>query len=287
VAGLLLAWRLMPTDSGNRAQHLDITGLLLLSPSIAVLLYGLSRVGATGGFGSPSVLVPLAAGLVLLAGFVRHALTADRPLLDLRLFRVPSFTVSALLTFLAGFVLYGALLLMPLYFQDVQSHDPLRTGLLLAPQGIGILASRNIAGALTDRIGPRWVVVAGLGLVAIGTVPFALAGAATSDWWLMAALVVRGAGLGAVTLPVFATAFQGLDRGQIPDASIIIRTAQQVGGSFGSAVLALILASAVAQHVGGAAAAFRGTFWWATGFSVVAVLLALWLPAGKPAEPGG
>jgi predicted cobalt transporter CbtA len=90
-----------------------------------------------------------------------------------------------------------------------------------------------------------------------------------------------------VTLPVFATAFQGLDRGQIPDASIIIRTAQQVGGSFGSAVLALILASALAQHTAGPSAAFRGTFWWATGFSVVAVLLALWLPAGRPAERAG
>jgi MFS family permease len=288
----------MPDDSGNRAQHLDVTGLLLLSPSIAVLLYGLSQVGATGGFGSPSVLIPLAAGAVLLAAFVLYALSAAQPLLDLRLFRVPSFTVSTLLTFLAGFVLYGALLLMPLYFQDVQSHDPLRTGLLLAPQGIGILASRNMAGALTDRIGPRWVVVAGLVLVAVGTVPFALAGAATSDWGLMAALIVRGAGLGAVTLPVFATAFQGLDRGQIPDASIIIRTAQQVGGSFGSAVLALILASALAQQsaagpaaagpgAAGPGAAFRGTFWWATGFSVVAVLLALRLPAGKPAERTG
>jgi hypothetical protein len=95
-------------------------------------------------------------------------------------------------------------------------------------------------------------------------VPFALAGAATSDWGLMAALVVRGAGLGAVTLPVFATAFQGLDRGQIPDASIIIRTAQQVGGSFGSAVLALILVGALAQSfaagaAAGPAAALRAT----------------------------
>lgn len=286
VVGLLLAWRLMPADTGNRAQHLDVTGLLLLSPSIAVLLYGLSQIGATGGFSSLTVLIPVAAGLVLLAGFVLYALSVPRPLLDLRLFRVTSFTVSSLLTFLSGFVLYGALLLMPLYFQDVQSHDPLQTGLLLAPQGIGILASRNIAGALTDRIGPRWVVVAGMVLVAAGTVPFALAGAATGDWGLLAALVVRGAGLGAVTLPVFATAYQGLDRDQIADASIVVRTAQQVGGSFGSAVLAIILASELTGHAGGAAA-FRVTFWWATAFSVVAVVLALWLPAGKPAARGG
>jgi EmrB/QacA subfamily drug resistance transporter len=287
VAGLILAWRLMPADTGNRAQHLDVTGLLLLSPGIAVLLYGLSQIGATGGFGSMSVIVPLAAGSVLLAAFVLYALSAARPLLDLRLFRVSSFTVSTLLTFLSGFVLYGALLLMPLYFQDIQGHDPLRTGLLLAPQGIGILASRSMAGLLTDRIGPRWVVVAGLVLVAAGTVPFALAGVATSDWGLMAALIVRGAGLGGVTLPVFATAYQGLDRGQIADASIVVRTAQQVGGSFGSAVLAIILAGALAQHTAGPAAAFRGTFWWATAFSVVAVLLALWLPAGKPGDRGG
>jgi EmrB/QacA subfamily drug resistance transporter len=280
VAGLLLAWRFMPADEGDRGHRLDAVGLALLSPSIAALLYGLSRVGVVGTVADASVLVPLAAGAALLAAFVRHALASRGPLLDLRLFRLQSFAASSTLMFLSGFVLYGALLLVPLYFQDVRGHDPLRTGLMLAPQGLGVLLSRGVAGTLTDRIGPRWVVVTGLALAAAGTVPFALAGAGTSEWLLAAALVVRGAGLGAVTLPVFAAAYEGLDRRQVPDASVITRAGQQVGGSFGSAVLALIL---VDQAAG--AAGYRVTFWWTIGFTVAAVAIALRLPSRTGQQP--
>ena len=283
VAGLVLAWWLMPADAGDRGHRLDAVGLALLSPSIAALLYGLSRVGLVGGMADALVLLPLAAGLVLLVTFIVHALRDRAPLLDLRLFTVSSFSTSTALMFLSGFVLYGALLLVPLYFQDVRGHDPLRTGLLLAPQGIGLLLSRGVAGSLTDRIGPRWVVATGLALAAAGTLPFALAGAGTSEWVLAAALVVRGFGLGAVTLPVFATAYEGLDRAQIPDASIITRASQQVGGSFGSAVLALILTSQVAG-----AAGYRTTFWWTLAFTAVALVLALRLPTRtrRPAPAG-
>ena len=283
VAGLVLAWWLMPADAGDRGHRLDAVGLALLSPSIAALLYGLSRVGLVGGVADALVLLPLAAGLVLLVTFVVHALRDRAPLLDLRLFTVSSFSTSTALMFLSGFVLYGALLLVPLYFQDVRGHDPLWTGLLLAPQGIGVLLSRGVAGSLTDRIGPRWVVTTGLALAAAGTLPFALAGAGTSEWVLAAALVVRGFGLGAVTLPVFATAYEGLDRAKIPDASIITRASQQVGGSFGSAVLALILANQVAG-----AAGYRTTFWWTLAFTAVALVLALRLPtrSRQPAPAG-
>lgn len=283
VAGLVLAWWLMPADAGDRGHRLDAVGLALLSPSIAALLYGLSRVGLVGGVADALVLLPLLAGLVLLVMFIVHALRDRAPLLDLRLFRVSSFSTSTALMFLSGFVLYGALLLVPLYFQDVRGHDPLWTGLLLAPQGIGVLLSRGVAGSLTDRIGPRWVVTTGLALAAAGTLPFALAGAGTSEWVLAAALVVRGFGLGAVTLPVFATAYEGLDRAQIPDASIITRASQQVGGSFGSAVLALILANQVAG-----AAGYRTTFWWTLAFTSLALVLALRLPtrSRQPAPAG-
>ncbi|HVC74137.1 MAG TPA: MFS transporter, partial [Mycobacteriales bacterium] len=274
---------LMPADAGDRGHRLDAVGLALLSPSIAALLYGLSRVGAVGGLADASVLVPLVTGLVLLVAFVVHALRDRAPLLDLRLFRVSSFSTSTALMFLSGFVLYGALLLIPLYFQDVRGHDPLWTGLLLAPQGIGVLLSRGLAGSLTDRIGPRWVVTTGLVLAAAGTLPFALAGVGTSEWVLAAALVVRGFGLGAVTLPVFATAYEGLDRARIPDASVITRASQQVGGSFGSAVLALILVDQVAGVAG-----YRTTFWWTIAFTAVAVVLALRLPSltNRPARTG-
>jgi hypothetical protein len=95
-------------------------------------------------------------------------------------------------------------------------------------------------------------------------------------------MVIRGFGLGAVTIPVMAVAFLGLDKEKIAHSSVVIRMAQQIGGSFGTAVLAVILSGAVTAHRSNLATGFDVAFWWATGFSVLAVLLALWL-AGSPA----
>jgi MFS family permease len=255
-----------------------------VSPGIALLLWGLSEVGTQNGtragFGHPAVIVPLLAGAGLIAAFTLRALRTGDPLVDLRLFRVSSFTVSTVLQFLFGFVLYGAMLILPLYFQQVRGRDALEAGMLLAPQGIGVLAIRGFAGGLSDRYGARWIVFAGLLVTAVGSLPFALLGATADQWLLIASLVVRGVGLGAVTIPVTASAFQGLDRAQIPHASIITRAAQQVGGAFGSAVLAVILADRLTS---GQLGAYHTTFWCSIAFTLVAVAVAL----GLPARPAG
>ena len=90
----------------------------------------------------------------------------------------------------------------------------------------------------------------GFVIVGAATVPFALATASTDEWILMSALVVRGFGLGAVTIPLMTAAFVGLDRPDVPHASIITRIAQQIGGSFGVALLAVILDGALAAGTG-------------------------------------
>jgi MFS family permease len=136
---------------------------------------------------------------------------------------------------------------------------------------------------LTDRIGARWVSVAGFAIVVLGTIPFAFATDSTNDWMLGAALLVRGFGLGAVTIPLMSVAFLGLARPAVPHASIITRIATQVGGSFGVAVLAVVLQSN-ATGGGDLVAAFDRSFWWAIGFAGLGVVLSLLLP-GRPAAP--
>jgi EmrB/QacA subfamily drug resistance transporter len=296
VAGLVMAWRGLPGPDARSARasaRLDVTGLLLLCPALAGLLYGLAQVPGQHGFRSPAVVIPLAAGAVLLAGFVVHALrmTAE-PLVDLRLFRARAFSGASWLLFLAGLSIYGAMLLLPLYFQQARGYSALTAGLLLIPQGVGSILPRTIVGRLTDKLGPRPVVLAGIVLAAAGTVPFALAGVRTSDVLLAAALVVRGAGLGAATIAVMAGAFQGLSQAEIPHASSATRIMQQVGGAFGAAVLAVILAAQAAGHApgpAGLAAAYGHTFWWCTGFTALALGPALLLPgapAGRRAASG-
>jgi EmrB/QacA subfamily drug resistance transporter len=284
LVGLYLAGRNMPADAPDPAQpkaHLDVPGLAMLAPGIAALVLGLSNAGLAAGFAHPDVILPLVIGVALLVAFTCYALRRTGPLADVRLFgRRPVASASAVL-FFSGFALYGAMLLLPLYYQEVRGVTALTAGIMLVPQGVGALLSRGLAGRLTDSIGARWITVAGFVIVAASTVPFAFAGTSTNYWLLAFWLVLRGFGLGAVTIPVMAVAFLGLDRAEIAHASVLTRTVQQIGGSFGTAVLAVILSSAVNVHQGHLSTAFDIAFWWATGFSVVAVLLALWLP-GSP-----
>ncbi len=284
LAGLVLAWRGLPPDAGRAERpHLDLLGLGMLCPALALLLYGLAEVSATAGFGHPRVIVPLAAGAALLAAFVWHALRSTRPpAVDLRLFRQRGFACASSLLFLAGLSIYGAMLLLPLFFQQARGYTALAAGLLLVPQGVGSILPRTLAGKLTDRLGPRPVVLAGVVLAALGTVPFALTGLQHNDVALCAALVVRGAGLGAATIAVMAGAFQGLDRQDLPHASSATRIVQQVGGAFGAAVLVVILASQGAgPAAGGLALGYSRTFWWCVGFTALAAVPALLLPARR------
>jgi len=288
VIGLILAARMLPKDTIAPVRpKLDIWGFALLTPGVAAMVLGLSNAGRSAGFGHGDVIIPLVLGVVLVAAFCGYALRRSDPLANIRLLaRRPVASASAVL-FFSGFSLYGAMLLLPLFYQEARGTTALGAGLMLIPQGLGTLASRGVAGKLTDRIGARPIAVAGFVIVALSTLPFALAGTGTSSWLLAFWLLVRGFGLGAVTIPVMAVAYQGLDKAEISHSSVLTRISQQIGGSFGTAVLAVILESALAAHHGNTVAAFHVAFWWSVGFSGVAALLAAWLPgriraAGEP-----
>ena len=292
VVGILLARRYLNIDAPARPDpaaaepKLDLPGLLLIAPGTSIVLLGLADAGTAGGFGHPDVIVPLVAGVALLAAFTAYALRRSHPLVEIRLLaRRPVGSSSAVL-FFSGFSLYGAMLLLPLYYQEVRGSTALAAGAVLVPQGIGSLLSRTVAGSNIDRFGSRVIASAGFVVVAAATVPFALAGAHTSEWQLALWMLVRGFGLGCVTMPVMVAGYIGLDKLQIPHSSVLTRTAQQIGGSFGTAILAVILESAVAAHPATPVDAFHVAFWWSVGFSAVAVLLSLWLPGAQPAPRG-
>jgi len=284
--GLFLAWRHLADDkppaTAARAR-LDLPGLALLAPGTVAVLLGLANAGTAAGVAPPQVIIPQAMGGALLAAFTGYALRRAQPLVEVRLFAKRSVASSSAVLFFSGFSLYGAVLLLPLYYQEVRGVTALTAGAMLVPQGVGAVLSRTVAGSLLDKVGPRLIAVLGFVLVAAATVPFALAGAHANEWLLALWLVFRGFGLGAVTMPVIMAGYIGLDKQEIPHSSVLTRTAQQVGGSFGTAVLAVILASEVVTHRGNLAGAFTVAFWWSAGFSALAVLLSFWLP-GKPAR---
>jgi EmrB/QacA subfamily drug resistance transporter len=280
VAGLLLAWRHLSDDAAPPVRpKFDLLGFALLAPGIAALILGLSNAGSATGFGHPDVIIPLAAGVALMVAFTLYALRKSEPLVQVRLFAKRPVASSSAVLFFSGFALYGAMLLLPLFYQETRGATPLGAGIMLIPQGIGALLCRGIVGRLTDKIGARPVAVFGFVLVAASTIPFCFADPKTNTWLLAFWLLLRGIGLGTVTIPVMAVAYLGLEKQEIAHASVVTRTAQQVGGSFGTAVLAVILESAVASHHGNLTAAFNIAFWWSVGFAGLAAVLSIWLPS--------
>lgn len=287
VAGIVLAVVVLPKDGTVRRVPFDVVGLVLMAPGLAGVLWGISNSSRESGFDRSDVVIPLVAGLALLAAFVLWTLRRQAgALVDVRLLRHWSLASASLLLFLSGITLYGAMLLLPLYFQELRGATALVAGLILIPQGLGTLVSRSLAGRLSDTMGARWLVVAGFLVVLLGTLPFGFAGEHTGEWWLMAALFVRGIGLGVVTIPLMALGFRGLAHSEVPDASIITRIATQVGGSFGASVLVVILAGAAAgaSSTDSLAGAFQQSFWWAIGFAGAGTLISLTLPGRSPGE---
>ena len=272
---LLLSYRGLPDDGQREVRRLDLPGLALLCPAIALLVFGLARTGS---------LLPLAAGAVLLIAFVLYALrTSDAPLIDPRLFTHRPLAAASALNFLSRLSIFGALILIPLYYQQVRGHNALTAGLLLAPQSLGTLIALPFVGRLTDRIGARPVVLTGIAVTTLGAVAYTQVTAHTPDLVLAASLLVWGIGIAAVAVPVSAAAYQGLPSASIPGATSALTMVQTIGASVGAAVLAAILQDRTAHHPGDLAAAFADTFWWVLGFAALALIPALLLPM-RPAK---
>lgn len=280
LVGLLLAWRLMPRDATRAPMRLDVVGFLLFSPGLIALLWGFSNVSGDGGFARLDVAIPLVAGTLSIAAFVVWALRrADAALVDLRVLRHRATWSATALMFLMGASLYGAMLLLPLYWQELRGDDALGAGLLLISQGVGSLLSRTLAPQVMGWIGARATIILGFAIAGLATVPFAFADGGTSIVWLELVLLLRGFGLSLVLIPLMSLAFVGLARDEVPHASIITRVAQQVGASVGVAVLAVILSTANSSGV--IATGFQIAFWIAVGFAVLALAVALVLPGRR------
>ncbi len=278
-AALLLALKLLPHDEAGTSQagRLDIIGLVLAAAGVVGLTYGLSESETAGSLTSSSVLVPALGGLVLLALFVARSRRVERPLLDLKLFGNPAFRAASIVTFCLGAALFGAMILMPLYFQTVRGQDAISTGLLLIPQGLGGGIGMVLSGRLTDRLGAgRTSLLGGLILV-FGTLPFVLISADTSFVLIGAAMIIRGIGVGLAIMPAMTAAFSVLSKDQVNDASPQLTVLQRVGGSLGTAIIAVVLQGQTehARTASAAAAGFAHTYWWVMGVTLIALIPAV------------
>ncbi len=179
IVAFILALIVLEPDQPQPAHRLDWLGMLLLSPGLAVFIFGLAE-SSTYGFGSVRSWGPTLAGVVLIAAWFVHSWRTPNPLIDLRTFARTRAGAAAGTFLLFAISVFGSMLLVPLYYQAVRGASALQAGLLMAPGGLGAMLMMPLAGRLTDRYGPTWLPATGLPLVAIGLIPFAFVGPHTS-----------------------------------------------------------------------------------------------------------
>jgi MFS transporter, DHA2 family, multidrug resistance protein len=243
---LILAAVVFPRDRPRPSETFDFVGMLLLSPGLAALLFGISSVPRRGTFTDNHVWIPAVIGLALIIAFVLHALHhADHPLIDLRLFKNPVVALanSAMFLFSIGFL--GVVLLLPSYFQQLLHQTPLQSGLKMIPQGLGAMLAMPLAGTLMDKRGPRNVLLVGITAISTGLTVFAYGAWKQADYLpiLMVGLVIVGIGLGCTMTTLAGAAVQALTPQQVARGSTLLSVNQHVATSASIALMSVILTS--------------------------------------------
>ncbi|GLQ98759.1 DHA2 family efflux MFS transporter permease subunit [Dyella mobilis] len=227
VLGLVLAMAFLPDDRQEiRPRQLDWQGLALLSPGLAILLYGSDRLSEAPG--QAALLISFA----LLATFLWKARRkGERALIDLRLFQGKVFSAAAITQFLSNGALFAGQMLIPIYLIRDCGHSPAEMGWLLAPMGLGMLCTYPSMGALTKHWGIRNVSAGGALLALLGTLPLLyMADHALSIAMLTVALFIRGAGQSAVGIPSMSAAYASVERQALPMATTSLNIVQRLGG---------------------------------------------------------
>ena len=271
---IIAAVRVLPRVKRGTTHRLDTPGLALMATGLPALTYGLAEIGSTGSFTNAKVVIPIFAGLALIAAFVRHAVRTPNALLDLKLYRRPTFSSASLAMFCLGGALFGGMILLPLYWQTIRHESVVQTGLLTGPLGLGMALVMPLAGKLSDRYGGGPLALFGVIWTTLMTIPFGFVGTHTSIVWLTIVMFLRGTGIGFAFMPAMAAAYASLQRSELADATPQLNVLQRVGGSIGTAVLAVILQRALAggHTLAHAASAYGTAFWWSAGITALAII---------------
>ncbi|TDC36768.1 DHA2 family efflux MFS transporter permease subunit [Micromonospora sp. 15K316] len=241
VAALVYAQFALPKDAPEPSESFDFIGMLMLSPGLALFLYGISTLPEAGTFADPEVWGPMLVGAALVVAFVVYSFRPRHPLLDLRLFANRNLTVATVTLFVFIIAFMGAGLLFPSYFLQVRGESTLAAGLLMAPQGIGAMITMPIAGTLADRVPVGRTVPFALALIVVGFFSFTQVDPNTSYVLLCGSLFVMGLGMGGTMMPIMTSALRTLNAHDVARGSTLVNILQQIGGSVGAAVMSVIL----------------------------------------------
>lgn len=249
VIALILGSRLLPADQKRSSARLSVPSLLLSIPAFGGLVYGLSGIGSPEAATAQIALVALAVSLVSLLAFVMLQLKLQRSnaaLLDMRPFRHRQFTLALSLMVMAMLALFGVIILLPIYLQNVRGLDVLATGLMLLPGGVlmGLLAP--LVGKLFDRVGARPLLIPGGLLLAAVLFGYTTLNADTPLPLIIGLHLLMSVGLAFIFTPAFTAGLNPLPHSLHAYGSALLSTLQQLGGAAGTALLVGVMAAGTA-----------------------------------------
>ncbi|HEY2704947.1 MAG TPA: DHA2 family efflux MFS transporter permease subunit [Candidatus Dormibacteraeota bacterium] len=247
IAAIALSLMVLPRFPTVSGQRLDLLGWLTVSAGLFALLLACSE-GERWHWDSYGIRLLLLLGVTCLAIFVVVELSVEQPMLDLRVFRSPAFSISAVLIAVLVIGLFASLYFIPLFLQQAQGLGPFETGLTLLPPALVTVVMMPLSGWLFDRIGARWPVAIGVLLVALASYLMHSIAVETPRATIMGWMAIRNLGMGLSFMPLMAAAMSTLPTALVVRASAMQNIIQRVAGALGLAVLGSILAQHQAQQ---------------------------------------
>ena len=243
VLGVIVArWAIDESRDTSREQRLDLPGLATSAIGLFSLTYALIEAN-TYGWTSPRILALFGVSALALTAFVLLERHQRAPMLDLTLFRDPTFSGANLTMLLVSLAMFGIFFFNSLFLQNILGYSAVQTGAIFLPMTVLIILVAPWAGRYSDKVGSRWLVGSGMTLVSLSLVLFAQLGIGSTFWEILPALLAGGFGMALVMTPTTAAAMGAVPVDKAGVSSAVLNTSRQVGGSLGIAVMGAVVAS--------------------------------------------
>ena len=239
MAGL---WLFMQDAGQNAKLRFDWTGFLVLSMCLGAFQLMLDRGEQLDWFHSTEIVAELILAVLGLYLFLVHMFTAEKPFITPRIFRDMNFVSGILVMFAVGSVLLSSSALLAPYLQTLGGYSVTDAGLLMVPRGVGTMIAMMVAGRLSNRVDPRWLMLTGVGLLAVSFWEMSGWTPAVSVWTLSVVTIVQGIGLGFVFVPLQVIAFATLEPEMRTEGTALFILMRNVGGAIGISVTSFLLA---------------------------------------------
>lgn len=228
----------------NKGKRLDWFGIINLSLISITLIYGITHATETASFTNiETVLVLTSSALLIVIYLIYNRVQDYQTVLPTNLFKNRNYAASSTGLFLGNLAIMGPMIIFPLFFQNFKGFNTIEAAIALMPQGIGMLLARPMIGKLTDQYGAKKVIFVSLILSIVASIPFIFVNGNTSIIILSMLLLLRGISVGGILLPFTTNTYADLKDDQLPQAGITINIVENIGSSFGSALIATVVAT--------------------------------------------